>query len=216
MNQAPIKVLVIDDDDAYVGVIQHSLHPFQNYTFEVHWEREEEKALLRLVTDSSINVILMDYFLQNNNGVVLTKKIRDAKIETPVIFLTSNNDYHAAIEALKHGGEDYLLKEEIKDNLLARTILSCLDKIKLKKQVAHAQKEKLLATKKAEAIKELVVTMCHEFNNPLAAIKISTTILAKQKNTDKEKELLNKLNNGASELEAEITKLRELNIDTDL
>lgn len=216
MNQTTVKVLIIDDDDAYVGLIKHSLHPFQGVSFEVLWANGETEALEQLRAEPTIDIILMDYFLQNKNGVEITKKIRDAKIETPIIFLTSNNDYHAAIEALKHGGEDYLLKEEIKDNLLARTILSCLERVKLKKQVAQTQKEKLIATKKAEAIKELVVTMCHEFNNPLAAIKISTTILAKQKNTDAEKELLNKLNNDASDLEAEITKLRELNIDTDV
>jgi DNA-binding NarL/FixJ family response regulator len=216
MNRSTIKVLLIDDDPAYAGLIKHSLHSFQNYTFDIIAESVEEKAIALLQNDSSIDIVLMDYFLENKNGVDITKKIRAANIETPIIFLTSHNDYRAAIEALKHGGEDYLLKEEIKDNLLQRTILNVLERSKLKKQIARAQKEKLLSQKKAEAIKELVVTMCHEFNNPLAAIKISATILAKQKNSDTEKDLLNKLNNDASRLEAEITKLRELNIDTDL
>lgn len=208
-----IKVLLIDDDASYASILKHSLQAFQSYTFEMLWESNGDRSIEKLKSDKSINVILIDYYLSNENGIEVTKKILEEKIDIPIIFLTSNNDYRAAIEAMKQGVEDYLLKEEIKDNLLQRTILNVLSRFTLKKQIAQAEKEKLLSQKKNEAIKELVVTMCHEFNNPLAAIKISTAILAKQQISDTEKDLLNQLNNSATALEDQINRLRNLNID---
>jgi signal transduction histidine kinase len=57
----------------------------------------------------------------------------------------------------------------------------------------------------------LVVTMCHEFNNPLAAIKISADILIRQDLPDEEKKLLTELNRNIALLENQIVKLRDLN-----
>jgi len=98
------------------------------------------------------------------------------------------------------------------DTILPRTIMNVLERIHLKRQINDAEKEKLLSLKKTEAIQELVVTMCHEFNNPLAAIKISADILSRQKISENERELVQRLNLSISQLEKQIIRLRDLNL----
>ncbi|HLX13296.1 MAG TPA: response regulator [Bacteroidota bacterium] len=213
MEETVINVLLVDDDANYVAIVKQLLTRFQKYRFETQWEQEGEKVISRLRANPSINLVLMDFFLPDMNGLEIAKRIANEKIEVPIVFLTANRDYRSAVEAMKDGAEEYLLKEEIRDTTLPRTIVNVLERWRLKRQILEAEKQKMLVQKKTEAIKELVVTMCHEFNNPLAAIKISTAILNRQNTGEEERGLLDKFNRSVTTLEQEIIKLRDLNYE---
>ncbi len=213
MEDNTITILLVDDDPGYGSIVKHRLGPFQSKKFEVICESQSENALKLLRQNKSINLVLMDYYLQEKTGLDVTKQIYEEKIDVPIIFLTSNKDFRAAVEAMKYGVEDYLLKEDIVDTVLPRTILNVLDRVDLKRKIGEVEKRKLLSQKKTEAIQEVVVTICHELNNPLAAIKITTSILSRQQLSEEETRLLEKLNLNVTSLEQQIKKLRDLNID---
>ena len=114
---------------------------------------------------------------------------------------------------MKLGVEDFLVKDELTESLLPRTILNVLEKVNIRKQTEAVQKRMLIAEKRAEAIRELVVTVCHEFNNPLAAIKISTDLIQRQPLSDRERELLKKFDESFLKIETEVRKLRDINFE---
>lgn len=212
MQEHTFNILAVDDDADYVEVIKHQLRPFQNRRFEVSWVNSGEKALDHLKSNPNIDLILMDYFLPNINGFEIIKQIHNEKIYKPIILLTSNKDFRIAIEAMKFGVVDYLIKEETIDTILPRTIINVIERVQLNRRINVAEKEQLMTEKKMEAVQELVVTMCHEFNNPLAAIKISTDILLRQSISEEQKTLLTNFNENITHLEKQIVKLRDLNI----
>ena len=212
-DKKTITVLLVDDDATYANVARQYLKQFNGYEFKLIVVPDADSGLDQLRTNREINIILVDYFLPNVSGLEVAKRIADERFELPVIFLTANKDFRAAIEAMKYGAEDYLLKEDLRDTILPRTLLNVYEKWQLKRQLAEAEKQKILVQKRSEAIKELVVTMCHEFNNPLAAIKISTAILTRQSTSSVEKDLIARFNGNVNELEREITKLRDLNFE---
>jgi signal transduction histidine kinase len=113
---------------------------------------------------------------------------------------------------MKYNVEDYLIKDETVGTILPRAILTVLERDKIKKQIQRMEKEKVLSEKKADAIRELIVTICHEFNNPLAAIKISSDIISKQNMPEEVKTILQQLNFNLSKIEKEITTLRDLDV----
>jgi len=211
MDPTTIHVLFVDDDADYVTVVQHQLHTFAGKKFELTWLNDGEKAITHLKTEKKPDLIIMDYYLPNTNGIGITKRLSEEGFSIPIILLTSNKDFRTAIEAMKFGIEEYLVKEDITDTILPRTIINVLERVNLKRQIEDAEKEKLLSVKKTEAIQELVVTMCHEFNNPLAAIKISSDILSRQKISEEERQLVQRLNVSISQLEKQIIRLRDLN-----
>jgi len=213
MNSETVIILLVDDDAEYASVVQHYLHSFQQRKFELVWVGDGEKAVEHLNTHTNVSLILMDYYLPGDDGLSVIKKFSRDHVETPIILLTSNKDFRVAIEAMKYGIEEYLVKEEAVDTILPRTVINVLERVQLKKRISSAEKDKLISQKKTEAIQELIVTMCHEFNNPLAAIKISTDILSRQKVSEEEKQLLQQLNVNISQLEKQIIKLRDLNSD---
>lgn len=213
MESETINVLIIDDDLSYVKSAQHHLKKYQAKKFNVTWKEDGPKGLDELQRNPNINLVLMDHVLPTMTGLEVIRQIRGMKISVPIIFLTSNKDYKVAVEAIKSGAEDYLAKDEIVESMLPRTIIGVLERTQLKKKIAEVEKNKLIKQKRAEAIRELVVTVCHEFNNPLAAIKISADILARQTLSGEDRKLLTDIEKHIEIIEKEITKLRDIQFE---
>jgi DNA-binding NtrC family response regulator len=208
-----INLLFVDDDSGYMAVAQQLLAKYQGKKFNIVWKQDGPTALDELEKNKKIDLVLIDYYLPEINGLEVTKRIRDNKFEVPIIFLTSNRDFRLAIEAMKYGIEDFMVKDDAVDSVLPRTIVNIIERVYLKQRIAEQQKTDLIAKKRTDAIKELVVTVCHEFNNPLAAMKISTDILSRQRLPGEEIELVKKLDHNISLIEKEITKLRDINFE---
>ena len=71
----------------------------------------------------------------------------------------------------------------------------------------------LIAEKRADAIRELVVTVCHEFNNPLAAIKISADLIRRQTPSEDDKSLLKGFEENFQKIESEVKRLRDISFE---
>jgi DNA-binding NtrC family response regulator len=212
MEKNTIHVLIVDDNIEYAGILKHHLSAFQPTKFNVLLAHNGEEVERTLASGAKIDIILMDYYLPDGNGLQITRHISESPNPIPIILLTSSKDFRIAIEAMKYGVEEYLVKEEAVDTVLPRTIANVLERVRIKRRIEVAEHEKMISEKRSEAIRELVVTMCHEINNPLAAIKISTDILARQKISPDGKQLLQDLNSSISTLEKQIIKLRDMNI----
>jgi DNA-binding response OmpR family regulator len=208
-----ITLLVVDDDTSYMVIAQQLLAKYQAKRFNVLWKQDGRAAIDELGSNPSIDLLLIDYYLPEMNGLEVTKQIREKQIAIPIIFLTSNRDFRLAIEAMKYGVEDYMVKEEAVDSVLPRTIVNVLERVYLKRKIAQQEKAELIAKKRTDAIKELVVTVCHEFNNPLAAMKISTDILSRQELAAEETQRIKDLDRNIGLIEKEITKLRDINFE---
>ena len=208
-----INLLFVDDDTGYMAVAQQFLAKYQSKKFDITWKQDGPSALEELEKNPKIHLVLIDYYLPEMNGLEVTKLMREHNFEVPIIFLTSNRDFRLAIEAMKYGIEDFMVKDEAVDSVLPRTIVNILERVYLKQRVAEQSKADLIAKKRTDAIKELVVTVCHEFNNPLAAIKISTDILSRQPLHAEEMALVKELDRNISLIEQEITKLRDINFE---
>jgi DNA-binding NtrC family response regulator len=212
-SQKPVTLLFIDDDTSYMAVAQHLLSKHQARRFTILWRQTGSAALELLATNPQLDMLLIDYYLPEMNGLEVVKAIRAKGVDLPIIFLTSNRDFRLAIEAMKYGVEDYLVKDEAVDSVLPRTILNIIERVNLKSRILEQQRADLVARKRADAIKELVVTVCHEFNNPLAAVKISTDILLRQALPDGEARVVRELDKNIGRVEKEINRLRDLNFE---
>jgi DNA-binding NtrC family response regulator len=212
-SQKPVTLLFVDDDTSYMAVAQHLLSKHQARRFTILWRQTGSAALELLAANPPLDMLLIDYYLPEMNGLEVVKAIRAKGVDLPIIFLTSNRDFRLAIEAMKYGVEDYLVKDEAVDSVLPRTILNIIERVSLKGRILEQQRADLVARKRADAIKELVVTVCHEFNNPLAAVKISTDILLRQHLPDQEARQVRELDKNIARVEKEISRLRDLNFE---
>lgn len=208
-----ITVLLVDDDIGFAKVVQQQLKQFQNREFKLIWKESVENALVEIQTNPSVDLILTDYVFPGSNGLEFCLQLNQMNSEIPIVFVTATRDFKLAIEAMKLGVEDFLIKEDLAESLLPRTILNVLERVRMHKQIKAVEKRMLIAEKRAEAIRELVVTVCHEFNNPLAAIKISADLIHRQALTDEDKSLLKVFEDNFQKIESEVKQLRDISFE---
>jgi PAS domain S-box-containing protein len=104
-----IKILLVDDDEvdrmAFKRAVSKSGMPVQ-LTF-----RENAGEAVNVLQKESFDVIFLDYLLPAVDGHALLVRIRELKINTPVIILTSQGDEKVAVQMLKSGAADYMTKD---------------------------------------------------------------------------------------------------------
>ena len=105
-----MKVLIIEDNPDHAELARLALEP----QFEVDWVESGEKGrqyLEALTPDDYPAVILLDYSLPATDGLSLLKRIRKEDLDIPVIMVTGQGDMRVAVEAMKRGAYDYVIKE---------------------------------------------------------------------------------------------------------
>ncbi len=100
------KILIVDNDD---GLIHFLTRLFTKQSYTVSSCTDGTTALQRLA-EESFDAVLLDYKMPGLNGLETLEQIKHAHIKTPVIIMTAHGTTETAIEAMKRGAYDYLLK----------------------------------------------------------------------------------------------------------
>lgn len=100
------RVLLVDDEKDFVEALAQRL---QIRDFEVATALSGDEALGRL-QESDFDVVILDVLMPGKGGVEVLGEIKKAKPLTQVIMLTGNSTVETAIEGMKLGAYDYLMK----------------------------------------------------------------------------------------------------------
>lgn len=111
-----MNILVIDDERQLASVLADLLK-MNNYTVTVAYDGEEglDYALTGL-----FDLFVLDVMMPKIDGFTLLKKIRAAKIDTPVLMLTAKNETADKIYGLNLGADDYITKPFDSQEFIAR------------------------------------------------------------------------------------------------
>jgi PleD family two-component response regulator len=209
----PIRILLVDDDVIFAKVVQVYLQRYKQRTFILVWKESVESALIEIAQNKEIDIILTDYYFPTSNGLEFCLQLNQMERSIPIVLLTGTRDFKLAVEAMKLGVEDFLLKKDLDEPHLPRTILGILERVHIRKHKQAVEKRLIMAENKTQAIRELVVTVCHEFNNPLAAVKISFDLLQRLASGLIESEVMKTFEHYFDTIDMEIKRLRDLNFE---
>lgn len=111
-----ISVLVADADSTY---LQHCQQVIQRPHILVQSVTSCASALKQIEEDV-YDVILMDVLMPDMDGLECFARIRQLGCHTPIIFVSENNDLKTAVEAIKRGVTDFILKPFDADDLVEK------------------------------------------------------------------------------------------------
>jgi two-component system nitrogen regulation response regulator GlnG len=100
------SLLVIDDDRTVLLLVKKA---FKESDVEIHTASTAPEGM-QLLREHKPDVLLLDIMLPDITGIELAHEIRQIDTRLPLIFITAMNDSDTAIEAMKMGAYDYLLK----------------------------------------------------------------------------------------------------------
>jgi diguanylate cyclase (GGDEF)-like protein len=101
--------------------MQQLVKNFRTGPFECEAAESYDSGLKKLLS-GKYAVCLLDYRLGRRDGLELLHEARIAQCETPIIFLTADDNEDIDIAAMEAGAADYLVKGELKPRLLERSI----------------------------------------------------------------------------------------------
>ena len=204
-----IRLLLIEDNKEFANLVQLFLHRYREGLFQVTWKDNGKNALVELEKNQAFDAILMDYFLPGMNGLEVTRELQNRQIQIPVIFLTVNKDFDLAVEVMKLGVEDYLVKEEISTPVLPKTILSVIERRQLREQLTQLE----ISERRLETIHELVHGITGEIRVPLDQIRAGVDRLFSHHQNDGVHTYLLIMRDNLNRIEKRIQQLKELKSD---
>ena len=143
MPNAPIPVLIVDDDPMVGAVLQGLFRNIgEGVRCKAKWVGTGAAALAE-VRQGGWSLMLLDYQLSDLDGLAVLdelNKMPDA-LRPSVIMLTAGGNEHVAVEAMKRGVKDYLVKAGLHLPELRRAILSALDRRQLEDRLAESTAE---------------------------------------------------------------------------
>ncbi len=111
------RVLIVEDDRTIAQLVTRWLG---KESCQVEHVLNGEDALRKLV-EKDWDLVLLDYVLPGMSGLEVIKAIKKKEPDLPVMFMTGNMDVRNAVEAMREGAHDYLIKPLDRDELLLKT-----------------------------------------------------------------------------------------------
>ena len=124
VSSALIHVLLVEDSQAEARIIKEVLRGTLLQRFElVHVQRLSDALdLLSNPADQTIDAILLDLSLPDSQGLASLDAIMALAVHLPIVVLTNTNDNTLALDAVRRGAQDYLVKRQINQDLLVRSL----------------------------------------------------------------------------------------------
>src|SRR5262245_38435024 len=172
MMKSPLRILHLEDNPRDAELIQAILEA-EGVSCEVT-RVDTEADFSASVEDGGFDVILTDYTLPSFDGLSALKLALEKCPNVPFIFVSATLGEEVAIEALKLGATDYVLKDRL--SRIASSVQRALREAEERNQRKRAEDElrdaqtELVHVTRVATLGELTASIAHEINQPLAAI----------------------------------------------
>src|ERR1041384_1236828 len=148
----PLNVLIVEDspDDADLVLAE-----LRRAGFEPGWKRVETEPDFLAELEKSPDIILSDYSMPQFNGLRAADHLRERDLDIPFILVSGTLGEERAVEAMKHGITDYLLKDRL--SRLGKAVENALLQKRLREERKRLQQRLLLQSTAVETAANAII-----------------------------------------------------------
>lgn len=129
-----VRMLLVDDDPDFARIFQISLRADKRISFEIETALTLQSAL-EILNEKTFQLILLDLGLPDSQGLGTFEKIVAAHPEIACVILSGADDEALSLETVKKGAQDYVVKGEVRGEMLARVLSYALERHHQKQQI---------------------------------------------------------------------------------
>ncbi len=139
MNENDLKkathILIVDDNPEDVRIYCRKLAQREDLEYQISDVATGGEGLA-FIRQHPVDCVLLDYRLPDMDGLEFLSELNRYKLTEvfPIILLTGQGDEQVAVQAMKSGAADYLIKGSLNSDLLFRTISNAMDKTRQKQE----------------------------------------------------------------------------------
>lgn len=169
----PTRILLVDDDPDYLEVMRVKLR--DSGFNDIRIEEDPIKAASLVEKGEMFDIALIDRGMEGMDGIALLEFIKNTSPGTECIMVTAYNDVRMAVESLKKGAYDYLVKPVTREDLVfainrsleRKRLLDILDieKGKIVPELEHASAFRSLITQSPKMLRILKQAELHAGSN---------------------------------------------------
>ncbi len=156
-----LSVLLIEDDE----IDRESVHRMLDRDYDVIDAPTGAEALV-ILREREPDCVLLDYRLPDATGLDMLRKL--VRRGLPVVMMTSHGNEQIAVDAMKLGAQEYLVKGDRSRPLLVRTITGAIERAALKTELDRQRAD----------LEAFVQTAAHDLRGPLRNIDAYATSIA--------------------------------------
>lgn len=192
------RILIVDDDRVSTVALAQRLERRGFVVFAV----ASTENVLALIESEAIECILLDIIMPEVDGLSFLKEVRKrySKNHLPIMMVTAVKDSADMVDVFEAGANDYLVKPVNLDVAVAR-IRAQLSTVDLQAEI--------MRRKQVEAVRAMVMTCCHEINNPMT-IAYGALALLEKKSVQIDRDSFEKIKRALDRIAAVSSKIKEV------
>ena len=180
------SIIVVDDEQNFRSGLRRvfSVMP-SDVSFEI-LEASNGAEAMRTLEERQVDCVLLDQGMPGGDGLQWLSRMLDRDKYLAVIMVTGKGSERIAVEAMKHGAMDYLVKGDISSEMLYRAIVNAMEKVAMRRMIEQQQKN-LIDAERHRVMFESLGAACHHLGSPTTVI---VAYLEMMKNLEKSPEML--------------------------
>jgi DNA-binding response OmpR family regulator len=135
-----IRVLLVDDEKDFVDVLAERL---ESRDFAVTTAYDGNEAVAK-IQEKEIDVVVLDVLMPGKDGVSTLRELKQLKPIVEVIMLTGHATVESAVEGLKIGAYDYLMKPTETKDLVEKIVKAYKRKADQESRIQQAEIERIM------------------------------------------------------------------------
>ena len=160
------RILIVDDEAHVRSMIGATL---ERQGYDVQLAASGREAL-DLLERNSFDLVLTDIVMQDGNGITLLERMRAQQPNLPVVMVTAIHDISVAIDSMRRGAYDYLLKPFEREHLLSTVLRALEHRQALQENRDYQQNLELVVRARTDMLRQAMEEIEHSYDITLEAL----------------------------------------------
>jgi signal transduction histidine kinase len=186
-----MKILYVDDDEGLLYLARHTLEE-QSFHVTLCLDSTEVPDLLQ---SNDYDVVVLDQEMPKMNGLEVIKQTRWIEAVPPIIMVTGAGNEVVAVEAIRLGASDYVVKDTnlVYLKILPSVIRQVIHERELTQKQQAAQRALQEEKDRARLLTQFIRDASHEFRTPLSIIHTSSELLRRMVTESKHQDYIERI-----------------------